>query len=97
MSYDGMQTSNQSVTGHTSYVMNPATVEETVVLTGGISAESDASGLLINLVPKEGGNAFKFGGDGVYANEHFQSDNLTDRVRATRRDHDAHGPAPLRC
>jgi hypothetical protein len=82
MSYDGMQTSNQSLNGHTSYVMNPATVEETVVLTGGISAESDASGLLINLVPKEGGNLFKFGADGVFTNERFQSDNLTDRVRA---------------
>jgi hypothetical protein len=81
MSYDGMQTSNQSLNGHTSYVMNPATVEETVVLTGGISAESDASGLLINLVPKEGGNAFKGGIDGVYTNDRFQSDNLTGRVR----------------
>src|SRR5262249_5532064 len=66
MSYDGMQTSNQSLGGHTSYVMNPATVEETVVLTGGISAESDASGLLVNLVPKEGGNTFKGGIDGIY-------------------------------
>ena len=45
MAYDGMQTSNQTVLGNSSYVMNPATVEETVVLTGGISAESDASGL----------------------------------------------------
>ena len=26
MSYDGMQTSNQSITGHTSYIMNPATL-----------------------------------------------------------------------
>jgi Carboxypeptidase regulatory-like domain len=81
MSYDGMQTSNQSGTGHTSYVMNPATVEETVILTGGISAESDASGLLINLVPKEGGNTFRGGFDGVYTNENFQSDNLSQRVR----------------
>lgn len=81
MSYDGMQTSNQSLNGHTSYVMNPATVEETVILTGGISAESDASGLLINLVPKEGGNTFNGGFDGVYTNDRFQSDNLTQRVR----------------
>ena len=82
MAYDGMQTSNQSGTGHTSYIMNPATVEETVISTGGISAESDASGLLINLVPKEGGNVFKGGIDGVYTNDHFQSENLIDRVRA---------------
>ena len=83
MSYDGMQTSNQSLTGHTSYVMNPSTVEEIVVSTGGISAESDSSGLMINLVPKEGGNVFRGGFDGVFANDHMQSENLTDRVRAT--------------
>jgi hypothetical protein len=82
MSYDGMQTSNQSSGGNTSYVMNPATVEETVILTGGISAESDAVGVLVNLVPKEGGNAFKGGADGVYTNGDLQSDNLTDQVRA---------------
>ena len=83
LSYDGMQTNNQAATGAMSYVMNPATVEEIVILTGGISAESDASGFLINLVPKEGGNVFKGGIDGTYANDHMQSNNLSDRVRAT--------------
>jgi len=82
MAYDGMQTSNQTVLGNSSYIMNPSTVEETVVLTGAISAESDASGLYINLVPKEGGNLFRGGADGMYTNEDFQSDNLTDRVRS---------------
>ena len=82
MSYDSMQTSNLSGNGHTSYIMNPATVEETVVEIGGISAETDTAGVLMNLVPKEGGNTFGGGLDGVYTNENFQSDNLTDRVRA---------------
>jgi hypothetical protein len=82
MSYDGMQTSNLSLTGHTSYVMNPATVEETTVETGGVSAESDATGVRINLVPKEGSNAFRFGADFTYTSEHLQSDNLTDTLRA---------------
>ena len=82
MAYDGMQTSNQTVLGNSSYIMNPATVEETVVLTGAISAESDASGIYINLVPKEGGNTFRGGTDGMYTNGDFQSDNLTDDVRS---------------
>ena len=82
MSYDGMQTSNLSGTGHTSYIMNPSTVEETTVTTGGISAESDASGLTINLIPKEGGNAFRGMSDGTFANDQMQRTNLNDRLRA---------------
>ena len=77
--------------------MNPATVEEPSVETGGISAESNASGLSINMIPKEGGNIFKFGADGMYTNEHLQSDNLTDDAARPRRDDDEQGPAPLRC
>src|SRR5215510_13041441 len=83
MSFDGMQTSNLAGgVGATSYVMNPAAVEEIVVETGGISAESDASGLRMNLIPKEGGNVFKFGADGTYTNRHLQSDNLSETLRA---------------
>src|SRR5262249_3245765 len=59
-----------------------AAVEEIVVETGGISAESDASGLRMNLIPKEGGNVFKFGADGTYTNRHLQSDNLSETLRA---------------
>ena len=81
MSYDGMQTSNLSGTGHTSYVMNPSTVLETVVETGGISAESDASGFRINLIPKEGGNELTFGTDFTFTNNDLQFDNLSDTLR----------------
>src|SRR5881628_835223 len=63
LSYDGMTTNNLAISGAMSYVPNPATVEETVVEVGGISAESDASGLIMNLVPKEGGNTFRFMAD----------------------------------
>ena len=47
-----MQTNNLSGIGSVSYVMNPATVSETAVQTGGISAES-MSGFGINMIPKE--------------------------------------------
>jgi hypothetical protein len=80
--YDGMQTNNLSGEGSTSYTMNPATVQETVVEAGGISAESNASGLMINMVPKEGGNVVRGSLDGTYANQHMQGDNLTDELRA---------------
>src|SRR5262249_54426357 len=55
LSYDGMETNNFGANGALSYVMNPSTVEETVVETGGISAESDVSSLTMNLIPKQGG------------------------------------------
>src|SRR5262249_51882750 len=58
LTYDGMVTNSLVQGGDQGYVPNPATVEETVVEIGGISAESDSSGLLMNLVPKEGGNTF---------------------------------------
>jgi len=82
LSYDGMATNNLAINGAMSYVPNPATVEETVVEVGGISAESDSSGILTNLVPKEGGNSFRFGADATYSSENLQSDNFTDELRA---------------
>ena len=82
MAYDNMQVDNLAFGANLSYIMNPSTVEETVVEAGGISAESDVSGLRMNLIPKEGGNAFKFGADSTYTNQHLQSDNLSDIQRA---------------
>jgi hypothetical protein len=82
LSYDGMTTNNLAISGAMSYVPNPATVEETVVEVGGISAESDASGLIMNLVPKEGGNAFRFMANATFTNKDLQGDNFTDELRA---------------
>ena len=59
--FDGMQTQNLCSTGFTSYITNPATVEETVIETGGISADSNNSGVSFNMIPKEGSNLFQVG------------------------------------
>ena len=80
--YDGMRTNNMGAHGATSYVMNGATSEETTVDTGGVSAESSASGALINLIPKQGSNTFRTEFFGFYTGEHLQSDNLDDALRA---------------
>jgi hypothetical protein len=82
LSYDGMVTNNLAINGAMSYVPNPSTVEETVVELGGISAESDSSGVLMNLVPKEGGNTFRFSADTTYTNRDLQGDNFSDELRA---------------
>ena len=80
--YDGMQVNNLGANSATSYIMNPSTVEETTAEVGGVSAESPASGVAMNMVPKEGGNTFRFNVSGYYTNNHLQSDNLTDELRA---------------
>lgn len=82
LSYDGMVTNNLAINGAMSYVPNAATVQETVVELGGISAESDSSGVLMNLVPKEGSNRFRFGADATYTNKNLQSNNFTDELRS---------------
>ena len=38
---------------------NDATVQEMAIETAGLSAEAEASGVKINLVPRDGGNSFK--------------------------------------
>src|SRR5262249_29745339 len=80
--FDGMRTNNVAATGSVGTVPNAAAVEEMTVETGGASAESPAAGIVMNMIPKEGGNTFKFGIAGVYTNDRLQSDNLTDELRA---------------
>ena len=80
LSYDGMQANN--IANSTSYVVNPATATETAVETGGSSAESAASGVTINLIPKEGGNTLSFMASGMFTNDALQTENLTDEIRS---------------
>lgn len=83
--YDGMRF-NMTVTdgGGASkhYFVNQADVQEMVLETSGISAETDTGGVGVNVVPKSGGNTFSgnFALTGV--NDKFQSSNLTDSLRA---------------
>ncbi len=57
VSYDGMGMENSS--GNSSYQLNSASVEEIVMSTSGISADTNADGLVVNVIPKEGSNAFR--------------------------------------
>lgn len=57
---------------------NPAAVEETSIITGANSAETESLGLQINIVPKDGGNTFKYYLNTNYTNDNLQGDNLTD-------------------
>src|SRR5258705_51747 len=80
--FDGMRVENMEADGNLGYILNAITVQETTVETGGVSAESDMSGVSMNMIPKEGGNAFRFMASGLFTNEHLSTDNFGDNLRA---------------
>ena len=59
---------------------NFAGTQEITVDVGGSSAEQSAGGIVVNVVPKDGGNRFSGGVLGSWANNNLQADNLTSRV-----------------
>src|ERR1051325_762299 len=70
VSFNGMGI--QHSMGAQGYNQNQETVQETVLSTSGISAETNAEGVQINLVPKEGGNIFTGGANGLYSGSSMQ-------------------------
>ncbi len=78
--FDGMNV--QNMTGNTGYQLNAALVQEMTLQASGISAEGNAEGMLINMIPKEGGNKFAGSLFGLYTNDGFAGSNLTPELRA---------------
>ena len=81
VNYDGMRAGHLESTGAAGTIVDPATVEEYTVDTGG-AAESSTMGVMVNMIPKEGGNQFKGTFEGLYTHSSLQSSNLTDELRA---------------
>src|SRR5262245_50312996 len=81
VSYDGMGMENSS--GNSSYQLNAASVEEMVMSTSGISADTNADGLVVNIIPKEGGNQFRTTLSGLYTNDGLEGSNLSDELKAS--------------
>ncbi|MGE3179855.1 MAG: carboxypeptidase regulatory-like domain-containing protein, partial [Vicinamibacterales bacterium] len=80
--YDGMNILASGGTGSSNgYLPNPQFAEESTVETGGISAESSGAGILINQIPKSGGNTFTSTGTILYTTNGLQSNNLTQALR----------------
>ena len=50
--------------------------------TTGITADSNADGAIVNMIPKEGGNKFSGGSTGLYSSKSLMSDNLSDDLIA---------------
>ncbi|MDO8793914.1 MAG: TonB-dependent receptor [Vicinamibacterales bacterium] len=55
------------------YKFNTVGIQETVVDTGGNSAESDTGGANVNMIPRDGGNTFRAQGILSYTNADFAS------------------------
>ena len=67
--------------GNKASSMNPAAVAETTVQTAS-SASAETGGVIINAIPREGGNAFHGMFQSNYGNKGLQSDNLNAALRA---------------
>ena len=80
--WDGMRATSAEIGGGgRGILINMGSTQEIVLQTGGISAESPQAGLIMNVVPKEGGNRYALYLLGNFANGEMQSDNLTDKLR----------------
>jgi hypothetical protein len=82
LTFDGMSVENMQGIGNSSYQINAAVVQEMVLQTSGISADTNADGVTLNVVPRDGGNRFGLIATGLFTNEHFEGNNFTDELRA---------------
>jgi hypothetical protein len=78
--FDGMGI--QHASGNQGYNANAETVQELAMTTSGISADSNADGAIVNMIPKEGGNTFAGGVTGLYSGKSLMSDNLSNELIA---------------
>jgi Carboxypeptidase regulatory-like domain len=81
--YDGMPFNNGQGRGgqFVAITTNDATVQEMAIETAGLNAEAEASGVKINLVPRDGGNTFKGLFITSFTNHSLQSDNLSSGLK----------------
>jgi len=81
--FNNMPFNNMNNTGggyNTTLMMNTGTVQEMTVNTGGLTAEQRSSGVLTNIIPKEGSNLFHGYFLTNFAGGDMQSDNLTQSL-----------------
>ena len=64
------------------YYPNTVAVQEVVLATAASDPQIETGGVVLNMVPKEGGNQFSLYVNSVYSHENLQSDNITDEIRA---------------
>ena len=80
MLVDGMNTSGGG--SDFGYIPNPASAQDVSLELGAGTAEAMLGGVLINFIPKDGGNRFSGLFSGNFANHTMQASNLSDEVKA---------------
>ena len=82
VSVDGMKMNSMYLGGETQPNHNDAMVQEATVQTNSPGAEVSAGGVVINLIPREGGNLFSGSAFAGYSGSSFQGSNLTPELAA---------------
>ena len=83
--WDGMSVTASVTSGGGTgkmFFANQVAVEEVVMATGGMDAETGFGAIAMNYIPKEGGNAFNFYGIATGANENMQNLNWNEALGA---------------
>jgi hypothetical protein len=81
---DGLSVGAPQASGanRTMYIANVGNTQETSFSTSGGLGEAETAGVVINMVPREGGNSVRGSFFGTYANGAMQSSNFNDERRA---------------
>jgi hypothetical protein len=66
----------------TMYQMNAGLMQETAISTSGGLGEAETGGILVNMVPREGGNTLRGSFYGTWGNDKMQGSNYDDRLRS---------------
>src|SRR5690242_8950050 len=79
---DGLMVNGVDVDGAVQNYFNSSMSQEMVYTTSGASADVSGGGVRLNMVPREGGNRLSGSLFAGFQNQSFQSDNVTDELRA---------------
>ena len=79
---DGMKMNSMYLGGETQANHNDAMIAEATVQTSGLGADVSGGGVVVNLIPREGGNSFSGTAYAGYSGSSFQSSNLTPELEA---------------
>ena len=79
---NGLSVNLSSSLNNTPYVANMGSTQEVTIDVSGVSAEATEGGVRMNLIPKEGGNTFRWSSFGSFANESMQGSNFTSDLKA---------------
>jgi hypothetical protein len=79
---DGLMVNGLDGDGAVQNYFNSSMSQEMVYTTSGASADVSGGGVRLNMIPRDGGNKFNGSFFAGYQNQDFQTDNLSDALRA---------------